>query len=108
MTLLVITQADNDPANAQTFIHMNLILDNDEFPYKEEPPKAIITTNEDGQTRASVVLRYMDKDHKVMNAHFQGALADSDSEALLSLYEDSKKWTGMAKAELMQKGWWRD
>jgi hypothetical protein len=88
---------------------MNLILDNDESPYKEEPSLAIVTTSEAGQTRASVVIRYTSKDdHKVMDAHLQGLLAGSDSEALLSLYEDSKNWTGIAKAELMEKGWWRE
>jgi hypothetical protein len=87
---------------------MNLVLDNKEFPYKEEPPMAIITTNEDGQTRASVVFYSKTGDHKAMSAHLQGSLANSDSEALLSLYEDSKKWTGITKAELKSKGWWRE
>lgn len=87
---------------------MNLVLDNDDLPYKREPPMTIITTNENGKTRASVVLDHTDNDRKVVTAHLQGSLADSDSEALLSLYEDSKKWTGTVKAELVKKGWWRD
>lgn len=87
---------------------MNLILDNDKFLYKEEAPLAIITTSENGQTRASVVLRHTNEGHEVASPHLQGSLADSDSEALLSLYEDSKKWTGITKAELVSKGWWRD
>ena len=87
---------------------MNLILDNDKFPYKEEPPLAIITTSENGQTRATVVIRHANKDHEVAGPHLEGSLADSDSEALLSLYEGSKKWTGITKAELMSKGWWRN
>ena len=98
----------NEPDNAQNFVRRNPILGNDEFPCKKEPPMAIVTTNEDGQTRASVGLRYTSKGRKVTNTHIQGSLASSDSEALLSLYEDSKKWTGMSKAELVSKGWWRD
>lgn len=87
---------------------MNLVLDNDDLPYKQEPPMTIITTNENGKTRASVVLYHTDDDHKVVTAHLQGSLAGSDSEALLSLYEASKNWTASVKAELVKKGWWRD
>ena len=87
---------------------MNLILDNDKFPYREEPPLAIITTSENGQTRASVAIYHTHEGHEVAGPHLQGSLADSDSEALLSLYENSKMWTGITKAELVSKGWWRD
>lgn len=48
---------------------MTLTLDNDELPYKEEPQMAIITSNENGQVRASVVQWNTDKDHKVVAAH---------------------------------------
>lgn len=68
---------------------------------------AIITTNEDGKTRASVVLYYATEDQKMVGPHLEGSLADSDSEALLSLYEDSKIWTAKTKAELEEKGLWR-
>lgn len=68
---------------------------------------AIITSNENGQVRASVVQWNTDKDHKVVAAHLQGSLANSDSEALLSLYEDSKNWIATTKAELVKNGWWR-
>jgi hypothetical protein len=85
---------------------MLLTLDNDEFPYKEEPQMAIITSNENGQIRATVVTLNTEKDHKVVRAHLQGSLADSDSEALLSLYEDSKNWIATTKAELAKNGWW--
>ena len=86
---------------------MMLILDNDVLPYKEDAQMAIITTNEGGQTRASVVLYYTMEDQKVVGPHMEGSLADSDSEALLSLYKDSKLWTGQAKAEMIQRGLWR-
>lgn len=87
---------------------MILVLDNDALPYKDDAPMAIITTNEDGKTRASVVLYYTEEDgHKMVGPHLKGSLADSDSEALLSLYEDSKVWLGKTKEELKEKGLWR-
>ena len=86
---------------------MSYVLANDPLPYKEDAPVVIITTKEDGQTRASVVLYYSTKDQKIVGPQLEGSLADSDSEALLSLYEDSKDWTAKAKAELQEKKLWR-
>jgi hypothetical protein len=86
---------------------MMLVLENDAIPYKEDAPMTIITTKEDGQTRASVVLYYSNEDQKMVGPQLEGSLADSDSEALLSLYEDSKDWTAKANAELQDKRLWR-
>lgn len=86
---------------------MLLVLKNDVPPYKDDAPMAIITTNEDGKTRASVVLYYATEDQKMVLPHLEGSLADSESEALLSLYEDSKVWIGPTKDELKEKGLWR-
>lgn len=86
---------------------MSFVLANDPLPYKEDAPMAIITTKEDGQTRARVVLYYTNEGQKMVGPQLEGPLADSDSEALLSLYEDSKDWTAKAKAELQEKSLWR-
>ena len=86
---------------------MSYVLANDPLPYKEDAPVVIITTKEDGQTRASVVLYYTKEGQKMVRPHLEGSLADSDSEALLSLYEDSKDWTAKSVAELQEKNLWR-
>lgn len=65
-----------------------------------------MTTNEAGQVRATVVISGVVNGHQVMSTLFKSSLAVSDSEALLSLYEESKlKTTGM-KNSLKDNGHW--
>jgi hypothetical protein len=86
---------------------MNIALSDRLLPSGTSPTMTIITTREDGQVRAAVVYFSSAEEHKVMKTLFQGSLAQSDSEALLSLYEASKLKTTAAKNLLVSKGWWR-
>ena len=67
-----------------------------------------MTINEAGQVRAAVVVSAVANDRHIMITLFQGSLAGSDSEALLSLYEESKlNTTGMKKRVENDGRWWR-
>jgi hypothetical protein len=67
-----------------------------------------MTTNEAGQVRAAVVHAGTIDGDQMMTNLFQGSLADSDGEALLSLYEESKNRTTKMKKSVEDNGrWWR-
>jgi hypothetical protein len=67
-----------------------------------------MTTHEAGQIRAAVVVSGVIDGRQVMSTLFQGSLAGSDSEALLSLYEESKlRTTGMKESVEDNGRWWR-
>lgn len=80
------------------------------YPVKEHERSSpiIMTINEAGQIRAAVVLAGTIDGDQMMTNLFQGSLADSDSEALLSLYEESKNRTTRMKKSVEDNGrWWR-
>lgn len=58
----------------------------------DDPKLFIVTLNEGDQVQAAVVYyQYQPEQHSKIRTVFQGSLAGSDVEALLSLYEESKR-----------------
>lgn len=95
-------------ANAQAFAVMAHVQSNLPYNSKEKPSPTIMTTNEAGQVRAAVVIAAVANGNHIMMTLFQGSLAGSDSEALLSLYEESKLRTTSKKKIVEDNGrWWR-
>jgi hypothetical protein len=71
----------------------------------DDPKLFIVTTNERGQVQAAVVYyQYQPEQHIKIRTVFKGSLADSDVEALLSLYEESKILATTWKANLERRG----
>jgi hypothetical protein len=85
---------------------MYSVQNNINFPVKEKLSPTIMTTNEAGQVRAAVVFTGVVDGRQVMSTMFKGSLAGSDSEALLSLYEQSKFKTTLMKKSLEDSGRW--
>lgn len=73
---------------------------------KEKLCPTIMTTIEAGQIRAAVVFPGVVDGRQVMSTMFKGSLAGSDSEALLSPYEQSKFKTTVMKKSLEDNGRW--
>lgn len=92
------------PANTMAVITMNIGLQGDTHPGNIGPSPVIMATNEDGQTVATVVGWATGRHGTGVHAILQGTPAESDSEALLTLYEESKKLTTRTKIELLHKG----
>lgn len=71
-----------------------------------EPPPMIITTREGDQVRAEVVNIVMENYTRRlhMRTEFRGSPAASDAEALLSLYEESKRISTNAKRFMEGQG----
>ena len=92
------------PANIMATTLMQCVSDDRTISaYKGDQP-VIMTTNENGRVRASAVLGIPGDRHMVLRTFFQGSLAESDIEALLSLYEETKRMTTNLKAALESKG----
>jgi hypothetical protein len=71
----------------------------------DDPTLFIVTTNEGGQIQAAVVYyQYQSEQHSKIKSVFKGSLADSNAEALLSLYEESKIVATTWKANLERRG----
>lgn len=84
------------------------VQSNVKYPLQEKPSPTIVTTNEAGQVRAAVVISAVANGNHIMITLFQGSLAGSDSEALLSLYEEIKLRTTSKKKSVEDNGsWWR-
>lgn len=74
-----------------------------------EPRPVIMTTEEGSQVRAAVVVytkKTAQQDHSKMRTLLQGPLAESDAEALLSLYQESKKLASHKKRRVESRGLW--
>lgn len=93
-------------ANIMAVVTMNigLIGHGDTHSGNLGPSPVIMTTNKDGQTIATVVGWATGRRGTGVHAFLQSKIAGSDSEALLSLYEESKKLTTRARAQLVSKG----
>ncbi|KAM0707907.1 hypothetical protein Q7P35_004556 [Cladosporium inversicolor] len=91
-------------SNTMAVITMNIGLQGDTHPGNLRPSPVIMTTNEDGQTVATVVGWATGQHATGVHAMLQGTPAGLDSEALLSLYEESKKLTIRTKIQLLHKG----
>jgi len=73
----------------------------------DEPKLFIVTTNEGDQVQAAVVYyQYQPEQHSKVGTVFKGALAGSDAEAILSLYEESKKVATTWKGTLESRSLW--
>lgn len=88
---------------------MNNVLLNYQGPLGTiSPPPFIMTTYEGNQVRAVVVIPHRESEHPVMRTYFQVSLASSDAEALLLLYEESKRYTASMKSRLEMNRYWRE
>lgn len=73
----------------------------------DDPKLFIVTLNEGDQIQAAVVYyEYQPEQHSKIRTVFQGSLAGSDTQALLSLYEESKRVATNWKANLESRGLW--
>ena len=74
-----------------------------------EPRPVIMTTDEGGHVRAAVVVynkKTAQQDHSKMRTLLQGSLAGSDAEALLSLYQESRKLASNKKRGVELRDLW--
>jgi len=72
---------------------------------KDKPSPIIITTYEAGQVRAAIIFPGARNGKQMMRA-FQGSLAGTDNEALVSLYHVSKQMTSRMKQAVENDGRW--
>lgn len=83
---------------------------NQKVPFVLRDPRPVITTTEEGgQVRAAVVIhtsKTAEQDHSKMRTLLQRSPAGSDAEALLSLYQESKKTTSRLKRGLEKRNLW--
>jgi hypothetical protein len=95
------------PANTTALIIMNHAQANAQgIILGLEPPPMIITTQGGGQVRAEVVNIVMENYTRRfhMRTEIRGSAAASDAEALLSLYEESKRIITNAKRSMEGQG----
>jgi hypothetical protein len=92
-------------ANIMIVVTMNIGLtgDGDTYPDRLGPIPIIMTSNEANQTRAAVVCWARGQYNLGVHGFLQVSLAASQSEALLSLYEESKNLVTCTKAHFVPK-----
>jgi len=73
---------------------------------KDKPSPIIVTTNEAGGVRAAIIFPGALNGKQMMRTLFQGSLAGTDSEALVSLYHVSKQMTTRMKQAVENDGRW--
>lgn len=73
----------------------------------DDPRLFIVTTIEGDKVEAAVVYyQYQPEQHSKVGTVFKGALAGSDAEAIMSLYDESKKVAASWKGKLESRSLW--